>query len=433
MSEATTAPHPLLGTFAYRTLLAAFALFVVVSWMPRLTTVGDDIGIGAVLLAIMAALMLFAPKRARLDPQAEGCRLAILLGAGFLLFWGYLGVFGLDNPFRAGRLILSVGQGVILVFVISQVLSVRALRLALALAGAGLVATSLLSLYNYLGGSPTSLTILIPGHDRSSGLFKNPNQYGMVVAMGMPFAVALYFRHGSRALALLLGVAVLIGLVLAGSKTNLMIGTLLLLVSTSYMLLASGRGRTLLVALPFMIFVTLLGGMPLLELFNPRAAAILTDLVVGSGAGENVTVAQRLDMWSHSLEEVRHSPLFGQGTGQRIDTTAQVHSHSHNMFVDLARTTGIPGVAGALLFVLSSCWLAARTLLRLARLPAHFLLAPSSGSPLVAAACLALFSYVLSNQMSDSFGPSTSVFFWLCVGLVLRRDDLLHADRTGVR
>ena len=432
MSGVATAPYPLLGTFAYRTLLAAFALFVIVAWMPRVTTVGGDIGIGAVLLAIMASLMLFAPKRARLDRQAEGCRFAILLGAGFLLLWGYLGIFRLDDPFRAGRLILSVGQGVILVFVISQVLSVRALRLSLFLAGAGLVGTSLLSLYNYLGGPPISLTILVAGYDRSSGLFKNPNQYGMVLAMGVPFAVALYFRCGSRAWALLLGGSAFVGLVLAASKTNLALGVLLLLATTSYMLLSRGRIRTLLVALPLMSSVALFGGMALLELFNPRAAAIIADLVVGSGVGESATVVQRMDMWLHSLDELRRSPLFGQGTGQLIDTTTQVHSHSHNMFIDLARTTGIPGLAGALLFVLVSCWLAVRTLLRLARLPAPLLQA-STGAPAVIGACFAIFSYVASNQMSDSFGPSTSVFFWLCVGLVLRRDDLLHADETGAR
>ena len=56
MSGAATAPYPLLGTFAYRTLLAAFALFVIVAWMPRVTMIGGDVGIGAVLLVPGVAL-----------------------------------------------------------------------------------------------------------------------------------------------------------------------------------------------------------------------------------------------------------------------------------------------------------------------------------------------------------------------------------------
>jgi len=429
--SARTVPYPLPSLLSYRVTLVAFGLFVIFAWMPRVTTMGDsDIGIGALLLAIMATMTLFAPKHARLDRQSEGYRLAIFAGVGFLLFWGYLGIFGLDDPFRAGRLLLSAGQGVVLVFVISQVLSVRALRISVALACVTLVGTCLLSLYNYLGGAPTSLTILIPGHDRASGLFKNPNQFGMTVVMGVPFAVALYFRRGFRVLSVLLTCTIFIGLLMAASKTNLTLGVLLLLATMSYLLASHGRLQTLLVVLPLASVTILFGGVPLLELVNPRAAEIITELAVGGNIGENATVAQRIDMWSHSLEEARRSPMFGQGTGQKIDTTAQVHSHSHNMFVDLVRTTGIPGVIGALVFVLASCSLAVHTLLRLTRLPAQ-VACELPGYPIVVGSSFAVFSYVVSNQMSDSFGPSTSVFFWLCVGLLLRRDDLLFGGASG--
>jgi len=428
MNEAATATYPQPSTLFYRALCGAFGLFVIVAWMPRATTIGDsDVGVGAVLLAIMALLIPLVPTRARLDRQADGYRIAIFCSVGFLLLWGCLGMFRLDNPFRAGRLILSAGQGVILLFVITHVLSVRAVRLSIVLAAVALAGTCLLSLYNYLGGRPESLTILIPGHDRSSGLFKNPNQFGMILAMSVPFAVALCFRRGFGLSGVLLLVTIFTGLMLAASKTNLMLGMLLLLVTMSYMLAVRGRIRVLLVALPLVSLATLFGSLPLLELVNPRAATIIADLVVGSGVSENATVAQRFDMWSHSLEEVRRSPLFGQGTGQRIDTTAQVHSHSHNMFVDLARTTGIPGVMSALTFILVGCWMAVGTLLRLARLPAD-VVPELRGFPFIIGASFAVFSYVASNQMSDSFGPSTSVFFWLCVGLLLRRDDLLFND-----
>lgn len=419
--------YPLLGTLSYKTLLVTFNLFVIVAWMPRVTSLGSsDIGANATLLAAMAPLMLIAPHHARVDQQAVGHRLAIYGGVCFLLLWGYLGIFRLDDPFRAGRLILSVGQGFILVFVVSQVLSVRALRFSLALSGAVLACISLISLYNYFGGAPKNLTFV--AHDRSSGLFKNPNQYGMIMAMGVPFGVALYLRQGYRVLATLLLGSIFIGLLMAASKTNLILALLMMLVTLSYTLIVSGQVRMLLIVLPVVTLALGLGGIPLLEYFNPRAAGILTDLLFGGGGvSENTTVSQRIEMWSHSLNEVRRSPLFGQGTGQKIDTTAQLHSHSHNMFVDLARTTGLPGLMSALLFVIASCWLAIRTLSRVLSLPAH--LTPHlAGLPIVVGACFAILSYIASNQMSDSFGPSTSVFFWLCVGLLLRRHELLFEN-----
>ena len=300
-------------------------------------------------------------------------------------------------------------------------LSPRAVRALPLVCLAMLVGSAALSLYNYAGGQPTSLTYLQP--DRSSGLFKNPNQYGMIAAMAVPFAVALLFQRGRRALGALALLAAFTSLVTAASKTNLVLALALALATMSYALLARGRVATLLVALPALLALVAVGALPVLERFNPRAAMILETRLAGESV-ERSTIDQRVELWRHSLEVMRESPLFGEGTGQEIDTVGQAYTHSHNVFLDLGRTVGVPGVAGALVFVLAACWLSLGTLRRVAALPPA-LVPRLPDRAIVIGASLAVPSYVLSNQMSDSLGPSTSVFFWLCLALVMRRDELL--------
>ena len=422
-----------LATAAYRALVVVFNLFVVTVWLPRVTTIGSsDVGIGAVLLMAMVPLMLLSPKRGRVDRRAWSHRLVIFLGVGFVLFWGYLGVFRIDDPFRAGRLILSLGQGVILLYVVTEVLPLRALRPPLIISAVLIIGVALLGVYNYLGGQPTTLTII--SFDRSAGLFKNPNQYGMIMAMSIPFAVTFMFRPRGKAFGVALFVSIFASLLLAASKTNLILGIAILLATIGYMMIASGRARWMLIALPAVMLSIALLGPPILGTVNPRAASILKE-TANEGVGENATVAERLNMWAFCVDVMRESPLFGQGTGQVIDTKRRrsgstseriLYSHAHNVFFDLGRTTGVPGLLGGLLFILLSCAFAIGTLLRVLKLPAR-VVPHLPGHAIVVGAGFALLSYVLSNQMSDSFGPSTSVFFWLCLGILLRRDELLFA------
>ena len=408
---------------AYWCLLLVFNLFLLLSWMPRVTTFGNsDVGIAAVMLAAMVPLLLVLPKQTTIDRTAWNLRLIIVSAIGFVMFWGYLGMFRSDNPLRAGRLMLSLGQGIIIILVISRGLSPRAIRFSLGLCLVMLTILSLLSLHAYLGGQTASL--MFRETDRSSGLFKNPNQFGIIASMGIPFATAFLFQYRKTALALLILLAVTVGLLLSGSKTNIIISTALLFASLMYCLIIARRAGFLLIITPVMALLLWLFGLPLLEFFNPRAAHILTELLVEDNGQSNRTVDQRFEMWQHSIDVMKSSPLFGAGTGQKIDVVSQIHSHSHNLFMDLGRTTGIPGLVGGMLFILASCWLAVRSLARLSDLPGT-LGKHLHGRALIVGAAFATLSYVLSNQMSDSLGPSTSVFFWLTIGVLLRRNDLI--------
>ncbi|MFK7861601.1 MAG: O-antigen ligase family protein [Granulosicoccus sp.] len=407
---------------AHWVLLIVFNLFILVSWMPRITTIGGtDIGVSAVLLAMMVPLLLVLPNQTQLDEQARHLGIAIFACLSLVIFWGYLGMYRLDNPMRAGRLLLSLGQGIIIVLVVTRLLSPRAIQFSLAICTLMLTFVGILSLYGYLGGQPVTLTYL--QRDRSSGLFKNPNQYGMIASMAVPFAAACFFQYKRRWLAVFLLLAAWVALLMAASKTNMVIALLTMMMTLTFGLLSAKRGVFLLAVFPAIAGFIYFGGMPILEFFNPRAAGIIQDMISG-GSGESNTVDQRMELWSYSVHVMQTSPWFGEGTGVPIDVITQTHSHSHNVFLDLGRTVGIPGLLGSLLFMILITWLAFRTLAKVAAISqqhGEFM----HGRAVVIGAAFSAISYMLSNQMSDSLGPSTSVFLWLCLGLLLKRHEIL--------
>lgn len=419
---------------AHWVLLIVFNLFILVSWMPRITTIGGtDIGVSAVLLAMMVPLLLVLPNQTQLDEQARHLGIAIFACLSLVIFWGYLGMYRLDNPMRAGRLLLSLGQGIIIVLVVTRLLSPRAIQFSLAICTLMLTFVGILSLYGYLGGQPVTLTYL--QRDRSSGLFKNPNQYGMIASMAVPFAAACFFQYKRRWLAVFLLLAAWVALLMAASKTNMVIALLTMMMTLTFGLLSAKRGVFLLAVFPAIAGFIYFGGMPILEFFNPRAAGIIQDMISG-GSGESNTVDQRMELWSYSVHVMQTSPWFGEGTGVPIDVITQTHSHSHNVFLDLGRTVGIPGLLGSLLFMILITWLAFRTLAKVAAISqqhGEFM----HGRAVVIGAAFSAISYMLSNQMSDSLGPSTSVFLWLCLGLLLKRHEILfrwpmsHSQRSN--
>ncbi len=419
-------PGAATGALAYRTLLILFNAFLAVIWLPGLTTLGDtDVGAGAVLLALMTALLLLVPSRASIDDRAKALRRLILLGIGALLIWAYLGIYISDQPLRSGRLILSFGQGIILVLIVSLYLSPRALRFSLGVNVLMLSLVAVLSLYAKVGGGLNGM-IFHEGADRASGFFKNPNQYGMVCALITPLAVVVLCQPGRRLLGLLILGMALLGLLLSASKTNLIVAMMMMLLALGWCAFTARRGMVFVLLLPLLALSLYYGSLPVIKLFNPRAAMLLDAQISGTPGSEagTSTVDTRLALWRYSIDAMRARPVLGEGAGQRLDLILEDVTHSHNVFLDLGRTTGVVGLALGIILCVTCLWLAITTLHRLATLPAA-LSAELPGRAVAAGVSFAIVSYLLSNQMSDSFGPSTSVFFWLCVGLALRRHDVV--------
>lgn len=84
-------------------------------------------------------------------------------------------------------------------------------------------------------------------------------------------------------------------------------------------------------------------------------------------------------------------------------------THSHNLLLEYARTLGTLGLLTVAVLIITIVVMLVTTVL------GTMLYAPDRKSlrPLLIGLALSSGSYVLANMSSESFGPSTTPFFWL--------------------
>ncbi|MDZ4096381.1 MAG: O-antigen ligase family protein [Paracoccaceae bacterium] len=341
----------------------------------------------------------------------------ILTSAGFLIIWSLLSTFGADAPLRASRHISTLIAAFAIYFLVRGTVTRAHLVFYVDVLATLLAATAAVSLLAFeINGLHE---IIFRGTDRAAGFFKNPNQFGMAISTTVPAVMALFLaerqRRPLRALCLLM---LLLGLVASGSKTNLLLAwasILAVLFGYSFITHSGARRMGMLMAYLFgsVVFAGL--GIIALTLLNPRALGIMSEFF--SGEGKIDSLMTRSFLWTYSLDQFLADPILGQGAGQRIDIfyrEADV-AHSHNVLLDYMRTLGAPGLLGVSIMigaVMVVCLMSIGKALR-----------SQSGAPPARIICLGLsfccLSYVAANMSSDSFGPSTSPFFWLFTYLAL--------------
>lgn len=256
--------------------------------------------------------------------------------------------------------------------------------------------------------------------DRMPGLFKHPNQLGPIAAMTalFMFCGAIAGQGRKRLWSALSMVIAVYAILLSGSKTALVI--LAAMVFVSIILLALLRSdiraaateiyRNFVLALALVVIAGVA-----LSITNERAYSVLTELTTSEeeNVGDYRTVVARNELWEESIDMVKLHPLAGVGAGQLMRDGKT--EHSHNVFMDAMRTTGIPGLALTAAFVLGVLWYVFsgyRAAQYLSKDPRSRMAVPGARGPLVGS-LMSLVLYILTNQMSDSFGPSTIPFFYM--------------------
>jgi len=415
------------GTSArqYSLVFIAYCLCAVV-WIPKLAGVGaGPAGLSAVLLVVSVPVIFFSVAQIQLDDGALRYRFFLFTAMFLILLWGFIGAFDVADLFRSARFFLSIGQGFIFIAIFGCLLQRHEIVVSFRI----MVVMLFISVgFSILANFSAPISNVIYGDtDRAHGFFKNPNQFGMILALCVPASMMFLIFRRKKILPLIALIIALAGLGLAGSKTNILISGLLLFLSLAYALISVKRYFLLLFVLPISIIFASYAALPVLEKINPRAAKILGNVSEPS-ANNTRSVYQRVELWDYSIEVMMNKPLTGEGTAQRIVTPTQNLSHSHNVFLNIGRTIGIPGLVGIIWILGTSVLFACATLLRIL---ASTAINDSQrfNKALLAGACFGVISSVLSNQMSDSFGPSTSTFFWLCVSIIVRRNDLMKDIR----
>ncbi|MER8464775.1 O-antigen ligase family protein [Mesorhizobium sp. M1396] len=395
-------------------LQVSVLLLIVSIWFPGATRIAGTDGSLSFLLALFCALVsvvAYAETARRLHRAEAALATAVLTISAFIMVLSLLSMLYADNPTRTMRAVFAQVFGFAIIPAVA----------AISTRPKGLVAIDRIVMTMIIMSVATSCVVAIGlgdarFADRAEGYFKHSNQLGIALSAALPLVAAKLVSSRSHRL-LLLGclVAVLLGLVKSGSKTNFVLGVAGLGaffgLFSIYLVRRKQSPITVIVGTvtaPILLEASLVT----LQYLNPRAYNLLA-LQLSGGEAHSVVSRQRL--WSISIDLGLSHPFMGVGAGQPVGDIAP---HSHNLFIDAFRTLGIPGVALVSIMVLVVVVYVVSAVL-------STLFDKDRGkhsteiNVMVLGTSVSVFNYIAANQMSDSFGPSTAAFFWLPLALLI--------------
>ncbi|MDX8482340.1 O-antigen ligase family protein [Mesorhizobium sp. VK24D] len=395
-------------------LQASILLLILSTWFPGAARIGGADGSISFLLALFCALVSvasYSELARRLHRTEAALAIAVLTTSALIIVFSLLSMTYADDPIRTGRAIFAQVFGFATIPAVTAI-SVRPKgpeavdRIVTAMIIMSVVTSCLVTIG--LGGARF--------HDRAEGYFKHSNQLGIALSAGLPL-VAARLTVSRRYRVLLVGclMAVLLGLVKSGSKTNFVVGVaglgVFFVLYSIYLIRRKKNPISIIVGIfasPILVFASL----RTLQHFNPRAYSLLFDQLSGS---DTHSMISRQILWSISINLGLAHPFLGVGAGQWIGDIAP---HSHNLFIDYFRTLGVPGLALVTIIVLLvTAYLISAVLSTLiGNDKGEF---ATKTNVMVLGTSVSVWNYLVANQMSDSFGPSTAPFFWLPLALLM--------------
>ena len=162
---------------------------------------------------------------------------------------------------------------------------------------------------------------------RINGLVFNPNPFGMFMALTAILSAGLLRNQPRRSILWVLLIAALLCVWISGSRGAI------LTVAAGLAVLFPPANRTRL--------LVYLGGAAL-------AAAVYLYASAGVQAGAMHSDSQRMLIISFALEQIRQAPWLGWGIGAYEHLSGHVENAPHNMWLDLAVSSGFVALAGAI-------------------------------------------------------------------------------------
>ncbi|GAA2106735.1 hypothetical protein GCM10009841_26210 [Microlunatus panaciterrae] len=232
------------------------------------------------------------------------------------------------------------------------------------------------------------------GHPRPSGTSTHPIEYGVVLTMVLPIAIAYALKAPSRrwmyrAFLVAIGFAIFLSI---SRSAMLCAAVALVVLAASWGAAARVRGLIALIAMALVVY-----------LFVPGVLGTVIDLF--AGASQDPSIASRTGSYDLAGEFISHSPIVGRGFG----TFLPKYWILDNGYLGMLIEGGILGLGGLLVLIVAAA-IAARQARRMAvddfdRALAQALLASIASG----AAGLAFF---------DTFGfPQSAGCFFLLLGL----------------
>lgn len=178
-------------------------------------------------------------------------------------------------------------------------------------------------------------TILIGAH-RASGFTSDPNYFGLVCLMALPLVAVM--TGWSVSIKRLLYAIALIGVVISGSRSTLIVVVLYFLFSLMY-------GRQMSVTVKAFLVVLVAVAALALYRFMPESILLVFDAgAYGEGAERN-SLQDRALAAIAAVKVGLENTVFGYGLGSFRDHPDNIHSQvSHNTYLELFAESGLLGV-----------------------------------------------------------------------------------------
>jgi len=198
------------------------------------------------------------------------------------------------------------------------------------------------------------------------GVFSNPNDFAINIAINFPLCLAFFFWAKGILKNLLWGTALLFlmyGVIATYSRSGL-IAMVICCMICLWEFGVKGKRPQLIVAA---ILVLMAGGG--LAITNPRYVARISTLVKGGdveGSLDQGSLDARRELLIESIHVTVQHPIFGVGPGNFQAITQSWHV-THNTYTELSSETGLPGLA----LFLAILYLTFRSLKKIRKSPAH--------------------------------------------------------------
>ena len=411
-SAAIAPPNPAVSSSKARNclgMLCAVAVFAPV-WIPRPLMIGE-LSFAFALPFILAFWALTQPawrgsfRRALRGRYGRGLSLEAF-SVGVILLMAFISMLVSPTPLRAFRVILPMLYAICTLILFSRIPSHSQRQMVFALLFSGILVFAVAVGLAQMGAGPA----MVMRDYRFIAFFENPNQLGITVMAVWPLAIALLLNARTKIARLFCVFNLLVlatAIIMSGTKTALALGFVAGALTWLYHGSRSGSLDKTLFKLSIILCAIALAVPATLWVlswatpdFFKRVNSILT-----YGLWEFPSMKTRDIVWKDSIRVALDHPLFGEGAG----TPVYHYAHSHNMFLDYFRGMGVFALAAAIVLVTSAVSRAANFLL--STLPKGQI--DRASDTIVAGMYLGAVFYLIGNQLSDSFSPTTAFLFWI--------------------
>lgn len=385
---------------------APLYLYIFSCWLAKPLTLGANIGLSSVL-AMTFCIGIITMRTSRSDflriTRVVGIELCALAVMAML---SILSLLNSSEPFRIFRILFP---SLVPFLILAQLLALRSqspqrvFEIPRVFFWTGLIITTLLLLLASIG-----LRDLFFGAHRFRGGFENSNQHSVVLATLIPLVLCeiSVAKRKRVVVGLIFAFLTLFYLLLrTGSKTALFLGGA---VGLLFLFLVNFRSLSLMKRIAFLggIGMLVLGarlfGLIVVEAIDPVLAEKIR-LIFTEGVENYYSIQSRQLLWDEAIRLGKEHWLVGAGAGEMILGL----SHAHNLVLDYFRGIGIFGAIAITILCIRILW----------RCAVKSILVLSGGDSVadrrIWACYVSASLYVVCNQLSDSFGPTTIAALWL--------------------